>query len=217
MNLASIPILMMGAATFIFTGIVQAQEAPHPSPPYLAPVPMRGHWTIKLKRVTSAHPLQDQSLPPDVPTKIEITTVNHAKRTTLTLGDGTTQDFDQEDGYLIFSSSAGLRVVSATERIFQSPFCSDGFLFAEWLRTAGISAFKETVTYRGILCFHYQNGSVDVWTDSNTGYPVAAKDKDIEADYEFLPPPSGPLIFPRQETDALLKAEVALKTLREVR
>jgi hypothetical protein len=211
------------AAMLSSVGSLQAQETPAaPAAPYLAPVPVRGHWMISLRGPTpaasdKAAPSRDPKLveTPPFPSRIEVMTDGNMMRTILMQSDGSEQVFDQQDGYLMFSSPVGVRVVYGGERRFRSPYYANGFLFAEWLRGQGLAAFKETVLYHQVLCFHYQNAGSEVWIDPSTMYPVAAKQDGIEADYHFLPATA--LTFPEKEKTALTKTETAVETLRSVR
>jgi len=200
-----------------------AQQSPVPTPksPYVAPVPSYGHWTVELKSEAAAPPATAPGNPtptsqPGIPTTIETIRTGDLKRVILSYSTGASQQFDQTGIYFLTSdaSGSGTKLFIPHPDVPPYPFYTNGFLFFETLNP---SWFRDIVKMGGINCFHYQNGSTQLWVAVDSMLPVAAKSEGITAHYQFQPAPGSPIVLPPDEKAVLEKEMNAQKASQSVR
>lgn len=212
----SISILLPGRAQ---------DQSQTPQAPYVAAVPKDAHWTITLKYPASGNPAPASSnakstSPDSHPLQIDTLKSGTSKQITVTYPDGKSARYDFLGKYMMKMTATGPSVsIAATLVDPPCPFYTPDFLFTDWVRAQGTSAFKGVVPYNGVTCFHYQNSSgEEAWINTETMLPVAAKKPLLaEADYQFLSPPDSPLVFPAVETNAISNIENTAKVLQSVR
>jgi hypothetical protein len=202
------------------------EQKPVPIPPYLAPVPATGHWTLHLSR--SAASASGTPVPAPVaagePDSIEMVKGRSLLFATLTFSGGNVVHLDREGDSYFRRTTAGLELLGG----FPSPYVLDGFLFAGWVRTEGTAAFQGVVKYRGATCFYYRNGKgepaqwdprygQEAWIDVLTMLPIAAKSDGLEVDFQFHDAPSSPLQLPVDEARLVKNREEAVRVMNTIR
>ena len=198
-----------------------AQQSPVPTPksPYVAPVPSYGHWTVELKSEAAAPPATAPGNPtptsqPGIPTTIETIRTGDLKRVILTYSTGASRQFDQAGPYFLTSSGSRADLFIPHRGEDPYPFYTKGFLFFE---TISPSWFRDVVKIGGVDCFHYENGSTQLWVSVDSMLPVAAKSEGITAHYQFQPAPGSPIVLPPDEKAVLEKEMNAQKASQSVR
>jgi len=193
-------------------------QQPAPKAPYVAPIPASGHWTIQLKSSESAPSVAahtgkgNQS--DNRPVLIDTLKSGLIKRTTVGFKDGTSQCFDQSGPYFFQPASAGSYPYIPPPEEAPYPFYSEGFLFFE---NVSPSWFKNVLKVGGIDCFHYQNGSRELWIAVDSMLPVAAKSGDIVALYQFHPAPNPPVTLTPEEQAAFDHVQKVKKAFESIR
>jgi hypothetical protein len=187
-----------------------AQDRPAvPHAPYLARVPDNGHWSITLTYpsatpTTASEHSSATKLNSDQPVTIDVERGDGFSATTFSFQSAPTVRVDAEGGYSFLPGPTGPLLYNAGCQ-FPISFYTTSFLFSEWLRQQGSSAFDKMIVYHGVPTFHYVNhrppphtnlfdagyGS-EVWVNVKTMLPVASKWDGIEADFTYLPPPNSP-------------------------
>ena len=202
---------------------ISAQPPPAlvPKPPYVAPVPIYGHWTVVLESEPATSPAGHHHARPKVesqqiPTTIDTIRTGDLKRVILSYSTGASQQFDQTGIYFLTSdaSGSGTKLFIPHPDVPPYPFYTNGFLFFETLNP---SWFRDIVKMGGINCFHYQNGSTQLWVAVDSMLPVAAKSEGITAHYQFQPAPGSPIVLPPDEKAVLEKEMNAQKASQSVR
>jgi hypothetical protein len=202
-----------------------------PVPPYLAPVPSSGHWTITLKHSSSLSPngaaVASTPLSSDEPLTIDTIQGGGISCVTLNFQKAPPVQIDRKGDYYIRRTSTGVQLFGTANGTLSFFALDDGFLFAEWVRQEGAAAFQKVVQYEGVTCFYYQNhkpetqkdpnNGQEVWIDVHTMLPVAAKADGIEADYQFHDPPTSPPPLPLEEANLIQARENALKIQSSIR
>ncbi|XHR27169.1 MAG: hypothetical protein ACFUZC_14580 [Chthoniobacteraceae bacterium] len=178
-----------------------------PKPPYVAPLPQNGHWTITLNSVA-------QTDKERVPATIDTIKTGETKQVTLLYKDGTSQRFNHAGGYIFTQSSKGVEIFTKLPGIPAYPCYTDGFVFVE---NIGPAVFKDMAKISGTECFHYQTGSSDVWIAVDSMLPVAARSGNLTAYYQFQPPPTAPIALPPEEAAILRKWEKAYNAFGAMR
>ena len=228
---------MLCAATFgMMVPLAMAQDQGQlatPVPPYLASVPDSAHWTVTLSYST-AHPATPGAPNPavqlnsDQPLTIDIVRGGGFSVATFTFQNSPPVRVDAkgETSFLPTPTDGQLSKAGAQSSI---SFYTTRFLFAEWLRQQGASAFDKTVVFREIPCFHYVNKQPpnpkiynpgygnEVWINVKTMLPVASKWNGVEADFTFLPPPSSPPQLSRDEIDLIQYRENLKQAVDSIR
>ena len=204
-----ISITVLAARTF-----AEPSPVPTPQPPCVAPVPKSAHWTITLKSEVAVTPGKSQPAPQPMPTTIEIIKTGDTRQVTLSYSDGTSQRFDQAGPYFLTGSASRTELFIPRSGAPSYPFYTDGFLFFERVSP---SWFKDVVKIEGVDCFHYQNGSAQLWIAVDSMLPVAAVSGGIIAQYQFQPTPGSSIILPLDEQAALDKEIKAYKAYQTVR
>jgi hypothetical protein len=229
----------LGAIGPVFSPATFAQsETPVPRPPYIAPVPSYAHWTIKIQpssspgSTPSAQPTRDTTF---LPLMIDTVKTGDTKQVTLSYAGQPPEEINEKDGIVFLPTPKGTLMVheppanlptapgssplDAADPELEGPYplYSPGFLFARWLASGASSSFKDVVIYNQVRCFHYQNGGDEAWIDVATMLPVALRHDGIEADYQFLAPPTSPLQLPPDEAVSLQQTEDAAKAFNSVR
>jgi hypothetical protein len=214
---------------FVGTGILVVSLIP--VAPYLAPVPNPGHWTIILKNIAAVSP-QNAAVAPvpwdsDEPRTVDVIQAAGISRVTLNFQGAPPVQIDRKGDYYIRRASTGAQLFGTGNGPLSFFALDDGFLFAEWVRQEGASAFKKVVQYKGVTCFYYQNekpemekdpnNGQEAWIDVHTMLPVAAKDDGIEADYQFQAPPDSPPPLSVEEAHLVQARENALKAQSSIR
>ncbi len=200
-----------------------------PVPPYLAPVPSPGHWTVTLKNPSGSSPesvAASSQWNGSEPLTIDTIQGGGISRITLNFQTAPPIQIDQKGDYYIRRTSTGVQLFGAANGTL-SFFALDGFLFAEWVRQEGAAAFQKVVQYEGVTCFYYQNhkpetekdptNGQEAWIDVHSMLPVAAKDDGIEADYQFHDAPTSPPQLPPEEANLIQARENALKIQSSIR
>jgi len=202
-----------------------------PVPPYLAPVPGSGHWTITLKHSSGLSPdgVAVASTPRDSDEPLTIDTIRCGgiSRVTLNFETASPIQIDQRGDCYIRKTSTGVRLFGTANGTLSFFALDDGFLFAEWVRREAPGAFQKVVQYEGVTCFYYQNqkpetekdptNGQEAWIDVHTMLPVAAKDDGIEADYQFHDPPASPPQLSSEEANLIQARENALNMQNSIR
>ena len=213
----SILIPMLSAGTM--RTFAQQTPVPIPKAPYVAPVPSYGHWTMELISEAAATPATVPGSPavtsrPRIPTTIETIRTGDLKRVIITYSTGVPQQFDQAGPYFLTSSGSRADLFIPHRGEDPYPYYTKGFLFFE---TISPSWFKDVVKIGGVDCFHYENGSTQLWVAVDSMLPVAARSGGITARYQFQPTPTSPIVLPPDEEAVLdreIKAYKAYQSLR---
>jgi hypothetical protein len=224
---------MNGERTFFLIGTIglvvisrafAQSDNPVPKSPYIAPASDYGHWTIKMKYPAPpsvpGQPAQTPALGADKPIGIDTIGTGNVRRITLSFAGEPSEEIYEKDGTFFIPTGRGILMTRAASEVPGEgpyPFYSPGFLFAGWVCRNGLSSFKDVVTYNEARCFHYQEGGDEAWIDVNTMLPVATKQDGIEADYQFMAPPTSPLQLPPDEASALQKTVDAYKAVNATR
>ena len=212
-------ILIPMLSTGTMRTFAQQLPTPIPKPPYVAPVPGYGHWTVELISEAAATPATVPGNPTvaplqRTPTTIDTIRTGDLKRVTLSYSTGASQQFDQAGIYFLTSSASRVEIFVPHPGDSPYPFYTDGFLFFEKLSP---SWFRDVVKIGSVDCFHYQNGSTQLWVAVDSMLPVAARSGGITARYQFQQTPTSPIVLPPDE-EAVLEREIkAYKAYQSVR
>jgi hypothetical protein len=211
---AMLPVIALSAGASL--SLAQQDGKPVPRPPYVAAIPVNGHWSVTLDASDPQAPAGTKAPLADehVPTSIDTIKVGNTKRVTLFFKDGTSRRFDQVDGYFLTASPAGAKLFVPMDASPPYPFYTDGFLFVDHVNP---STFKGVVTCKGVDCFHYQDGSLDIWIAVDSMLPVAAESGKVTAYFQFMAPPDAPITLPADEELILQKEIGAYNKFRAVR
>lgn len=183
-------------------------------------MPKMAHWTITLKYPTSgatAGPVNVISTLASRPVTIDVVKVGKLQRIIETQKDGKQNCYDQEGDILLLKTPSGFSIHPAGEDDSPYPFFSKGFLFTEWVRDAAPSTFKGQTTILGQDCFHYQDGSNEVWVARESKLPVKAVSNGVEVTFRFLAPPESQDLLPPDEAAYIKDYHTAVSKLNMVR
>jgi len=201
-----IPLLLLLAVISglgVENGPAQQNERVTPKPPYVAPVPLYGHWVITLKFPEKR---KLESVSEQNPVSIDTVKTGDLKRVTLVFKDGTSKTYDHFQKYILTASAHGYEIFSHIDDNPPYPFYTDGFLFVEGVNS---TTFKETVKLGAVDCFYYQSASSEVWIAAGSMQPVAAKSNGVMAYYQIQPAPIDSLTLAPDEA-AILHRKIAV-------
>ena len=234
MKIQRILILCTAAFAMVFSPAMGQDQKLIPTPPYLARVPDSAHWTVILSYpsappATPGGPKPAMQLNADQPLTIDNVRGGGVSVTTFTFQNSPPVRINGKGTYSFLPSSKGPLLYYAGGQ-FPISFYTTTFLFAEWLRHEGISAFDKMEVYHGVPCFHYVNKQPaanlpifdpgygdEVWVSVKTMLPVASKWNGVEADFNFLPPPGSPPELSRDESNLIQYTENINRAIDSIR
>ena len=218
------PLCFLTPILILCAGVVaspeQCREPLTPRPPYIAPVPGYGHWVVTLIYSWvdgSRLALPDKSkagTAEQIPRAIDIVKTDKTKRVTLSFKDGTSHRIDQVNGYILTISNTGPQIFTASPDMPPYPFYTEGFLFVE---NVGPATFSGMVSIKGKECFHYQDGTSEAWIDIDSMLPVAARKNGYTVFFQFLEPPTAPIVLTSDEAAVLERQEKAHSAAQSMR
>jgi hypothetical protein len=203
-------------------------KPPTPQEPYIQPVPDYGHWKVTFKypgesappaavSATGTTTAASSSSPSDgSPVSIETIKTGELRGVTLTFNEGPTKQFTCQGNWVLSSTPKGAQLSIAIPTALPYAYYTTGFIFLD-KATINMSTFKEVEKHNGVMAFHYKSGDVDVWVDTVTMLPLAAKQDGVEASYQFLTPPPKPFPIPKDQEQLLQKEQAAYKTTSNMR
>jgi hypothetical protein len=203
-------------------GRLEAQDASEssnlrPTAPYLAPVPGNLHWVV-----TFTYPQKTPDGPPvppppgTYPVRVETIKVGNLRHITVTLVNGTSQQFDIFGSNCFAQTSEGLELFSLGENYQPFMFYEPGFSFTQCVNLA---SFKETTTYQGVPAFHYQNDSMEAWISVSTTLPIGARIVGyVKTSYQYLPTPNpGDVALTADEQKILERRKLGAEVYKNMR
>jgi len=225
----------------------QVDEKPVPKPPYLAPVPDYGHWTVTFKYenapVSATSSTGDSTSPtaakPAVTTAAAVAPVATTAPTATAAPDGfptvidTIKTGDLRGVVLTFANGTSRQFTCQGDWVLTSTSkgAQVGIVNSSWAPyvyyTTGfilldgvkidLSTFKETAKHNGVLAFHYKSGDADAWIDIDSMLPLAVKRSGVEVSYQFLNPPPRPFPIPQDQESLLQKEQAAYQSTKSMR
>ena len=208
-----------------------SDDKPSPRPPYLAPVPDYGKWTVTFKfepaepdpaaagtDADGAAQTPKAPAPPDgFPSVIETVKAGDLRSVALTFVKGAPKRFICQGDYVLFPTPRGpqIMVVDPSHRPYM--YYSTGFAMLEGT-VIGAATYQGVEDYNGAQAFHYKNADTDVWIDIATMLPLGVKKGIVEAVYQFIPTPKKPVVtIPPDQAALLEKGIEADKYVRSLR
>ena len=171
-------------------------DKPTPVPPYLAPVPEYGRWTVSFKydeadaavgsdAAAASDAPKASAVPDGFPTLIETTKAGDMRTVALTFLKGAPKQFTCQQDWVLWSTPRGPKVIIADPSHMPYMYYTKGYALLEGV-TIGAATFQETEDYNNAPAFHYKSGDTDVWIDVATMLPVGVKRGGVEAVYNFI-------------------------------
>jgi hypothetical protein len=213
--------------------LAQADEKPVPKPPYIAPVPDYGHWTVTFKYFdipanaapgassgsgTITPQLPNAPITPDDASPVSIDTIKTGglRGIVLTFANGKSKQFTCQGNWVLISTDKGPQLGMANPTSSPFKFYTTGFILLDRVKIDP-STFRETAKHNGVLAFHYISGEVEVWINPASMLPLAVKQPGVEASYQFLNPPPRPFPIPKDQESLMQKEEQADQNTRSMR
>jgi hypothetical protein len=199
--------------------ILAEDASPTPTAPFVASVPEKAHWTVTFSYGSpGAPPLAKPAVPTGHPAQIETIKSGGSYRFVVSYADGTTQTFDKIGGYIATTTATGVQLIRISPEFTPYIYYDADFLFAQWVRATGRSAYKGIATQNGKRCFHYLDPAQgEAWIDTQSRLPVTTQDSAAtRATFQFSEP-QDQLVFPDAEIKAVDHEEHVIKAFNSLR